>query len=140
MDGSAGAAAGAEAKLGLVVHRRSGKNVLSNVIVRFYLGDPDNGGTAIGDGRIPLLSRARRPARRQCAWTPPQEGDYEIYAVIDPDGAVAEVREDNNVVHRTVTALRPHNRSACAPRRRIHRGRCRSGNRGYDRNPPRRGQ
>ena len=32
------------AKIGLVIRRQGGQNVLSNVVVRFYRGDPQAGG------------------------------------------------------------------------------------------------
>ena len=41
------------------------------------------------------------------AWTPPSSGAYEIYAVIDPENAVAETYENNNVLHRRITVLPP---------------------------------
>lgn len=43
---------GENAQVGLNVHRYGGTRTLSNVKVRFYLGDPDVGGTLLGDGLI----------------------------------------------------------------------------------------
>ena len=94
-----------EAKIGLVVHRLGDKNVLPSVKVRFYLGDPDAKGTVLGDGMIPLLSPGSSASTSTVAWTPPDNGTYEIYALIDPDDAVTERFEDNNVVSRTITVL-----------------------------------
>ena len=44
------------AQVGLVVHREAGKQVLNGVIVRFYIGNPNQGGNKLGDGAISLLS------------------------------------------------------------------------------------
>lgn len=93
------------AKLGLKVHRQGGKQVLNDVKVRFYLGDPNSGGTMIGDGSIPLLSPRSDIVTDGVAWTPPAEGDFTIYAIIDPDNAITETHEDNNTVIRTITVL-----------------------------------
>ncbi|HMN31329.1 MAG TPA: CARDB domain-containing protein, partial [Caldilineaceae bacterium] len=85
--------ANAETKLHLLVRRQGGKQPLSNVLVRFYLGDPKSGGAALGDGSIALLSPRSKDNTTGVAWTPPSAGAYEIYAVIDPENAVAETYE-----------------------------------------------
>jgi len=100
--------------IGLIVHRRGGKEPLQNVTVRFYEGNPDEpGAVQIGDGTIPLLAPRVSPSERISGtstsavdWTPGQGlGQYTLYAVIDPDDTVAEDIEDNNVVSRTVQVL-----------------------------------
>lgn len=96
-----------EVKMGLIVRRTGGKQALTNIKVRFYLGDPNDGGLLIGDGTIPTLSPRWAESTRGVGWTPPAAGDYEIYAVIDPDNTVAETIKENNTVHRTVTVLPP---------------------------------
>jgi uncharacterized protein YegL len=98
--------------MGLIVHRRGGKDPLQNVNVHFYEGDPDLGATLVGTGTIPLLSPRVSPAERiagfstsEVAWTPPQTGTYTLYAVIDPHDEIEEDIEVNNVVSRTVEVL-----------------------------------
>jgi uncharacterized protein YegL len=100
--------------MGLVVHRRGGKDPLQNVAVRFYEGDPETG-VVIGVGTVPLLppragtslsARISGFSTSSVDWTPSQGvTSYTLYAVIDPDGAVTEDIEDNNVVSRTVQVL-----------------------------------
>jgi len=93
------------AKVGVVIQRQGGKNVLSDVKARFYVGDPANGGTLLGDGVIPFLSPRSSDTTTTVNWTPPSPGAYILYAVIDPDGTVPEAIETNNVVSRTLTVL-----------------------------------
>ncbi len=92
--------------IGLIVHRQGGKQPVS-VTVRFYEGDPDNGGILLGDGTIALLSPRSSQSTSKVAWNPTSAGTYELYAVIDPDNRVPEALESNNKVHRTVTVLPP---------------------------------
>jgi hypothetical protein len=75
------------------------------VTVRFYLGDPFNGGTPIvGVGGItevitngPILSQNR--ASVEMNWVVPAglDNTAKVYSVIDPDNTIAEVHEDNNI-------------------------------------------
>ncbi len=99
--------AGIPAKAGLVVHRQGGKQVLPNVVVHIYVGDPMAGGTFVGAETIPLLSPRSTNSGPGVSWTPPTAGAYALYAVIDPSNTVAETNENNNVVHRTVEVLVP---------------------------------
>jgi hypothetical protein len=99
-------AGGSKNDVGLIVHRQGGKQPVS-VTVRFYEGDPDNGGTLLGDGTIALLSPRSSQSTSKVAWNPTSAGEYELYAVIDPDNRVPEALESNNKVHRTVTVLPP---------------------------------
>ena len=99
-------AGGSKNDIGLIVHRQGGKQPVS-VTVRFYAGNPESGGTLIGDGTIALLSPRSSQSTSKVAWNPASAGEYELYAVIDPDNRVAEALESNNVVRRTVTVLPP---------------------------------
>lgn len=92
-------------QLGLVVYRQGGRTPLANVTVQFYAGDPDAGGTLIGTGAIPLLSPRSTASTSAVTWTPPAAGDYTVFAVIDPENAVAEGDETNNRVGRSLTVL-----------------------------------
>jgi hypothetical protein len=94
-------------KVGLIVHRQGGKTTLADVTVRFYLGDPNNGGTVLGNGIIDFLSIRSSATTSAVDWTPPTPGSYTLWAVIDPDGFVNESIETNNVVSRTLTVLPP---------------------------------
>ncbi|MFN8490070.1 MAG: CARDB domain-containing protein [Caldilineaceae bacterium] len=94
-------------KIGLVVYRQGGKTTLSNVKVRFYLGDPAQGGASIGEGVIPLLGVRDNASTTAVTWTPPTAGRYTLYAQIDPDNTVLEGDETNNLIHRAITVLPP---------------------------------
>jgi uncharacterized protein YegL len=100
--------------VGAIVNRRGGKEPLQNVTVRFYEGDPSKSGAVeIGDGTIVLMPPRVSPTERiagystsEVDWTPSRgEGIYTIYAVIDPDNAVEEDVEDNNVISWDVQVL-----------------------------------
>jgi len=96
---------GENAQVGLNVHRYGGTTTLSNVKVRFYLGDPDAGGTLLGDGLISELSPNSAASTSGVSWSSPAEGGYTIYTLIDPDGDVSETLEGNNRVISPITVL-----------------------------------
>jgi len=72
--------------------------------VRFYLGDPDNGGVPIVGvedqvtAYTPMPVQARGTQTAQLTWILPQDiGAYpRVYGVIDPENALAEIHENNN--------------------------------------------
>jgi hypothetical protein len=69
------------------------------VLVRFYEGDPDNGGTLIGASTIDAGIKARNRGTASVSWIVPPSTPRttRIYAVADPDNAFpGEVHEDNN--------------------------------------------
>jgi hypothetical protein len=97
--------AGEPGQIGLVVHRQGGESPLSNVAVRFYLGNPQAGGVLLGNGFIPSLPARGAESSSGVNWTPDAAGEYTLYAVIDPDHQVPETIETNNVLIRTVTVM-----------------------------------
>ena len=99
--------AGAAAKVGLVVHRQGGKQVLTNVVVHFYVGDPFDGGTFLGADTLALLSPRSNATGPGVNWVPPAAGSYELYAIIDPSNSIVETNETNNLLQRTITVLAP---------------------------------
>lgn len=69
----------------------------SNVLVRFYNGDPDKGGTQIAQQTIAQLN----PLSAHSVvfqWTTSGSANQvlNIYAVIDPNNAITEMHKDNN--------------------------------------------
>jgi parallel beta-helix repeat protein len=96
---------GEQADLGLVVHRQGGSTDLHSVTVRFYDGDPYDGGTLIGDGTVAQLSPRSSESTTGVPWTPAAAGNYAIYARIDPDDVVTETIESNNTISATITVL-----------------------------------
>jgi hypothetical protein len=70
------------------------------VTVRFYRGDPDNGGTQIAEALIDTGIPPRSARNVFAPWTVPLADtlrSVRIYAVIDPENAIInEVHENNN--------------------------------------------
>lgn len=102
-------------KVGLMVHRRGGKDPVP-VKVTFYENAPGSAqAVLIGDGNIPLLSpgiaesvRITGTSTSAVGWRPSQgAGEYTLYAVIDPQNSVTEDLEDNNVISRTIQVAQP---------------------------------
>jgi len=82
-----------------------------NTRVRFWVDEPGGGGRQVGDDVLVSDSLWRYgPSEEVTAIWPRQvltAGQHlELYAVVDPDGEVAEAVEDNNRLHRTVWAPR----------------------------------
>jgi hypothetical protein len=71
-----------------------------NVRVRFYQGDPDDGGRPIGqDQIIATLSRANGPQTVGTSWVVSGVGEQRIYAVIDPDNELEEMHDEDTDVN-----------------------------------------
>jgi hypothetical protein len=76
----------------------------SPVAVRFYDGDPDNGGTGLvsiyGETEVttPTVIASQEVAYVEMPWAVPADiSEYtRIYAVIDPDNNITEIHENNN--------------------------------------------
>lgn len=92
---------GEEITIGARVRNLGLQAVTTPVTVRFYRGDPDNGGTQIADALIDTVIPPRGARNVYAQWTVPLADTLRsarIYAVIDPDNAVAnEVHENNNI-------------------------------------------
>jgi len=77
------------------------------VQVRFYDGDPDDGGAVIGTRTVnpdPLIGGSSGQASLQ--WTVPTDGQpHVLYAVVDPDNAIQETNEENNSASYAVAVL-----------------------------------
>ncbi len=86
------------------VHNYSLMNTSGPVNARFYLGDPDNGGTLIesNDGKSVFSTddfiAARESKIISFDWNLPGDAPYfpRIYVVLDPDNAIDEIHETNN--------------------------------------------
>lgn len=80
------------------------KDTPGPVKVRFFIGDPDNGGTLLSDidGQNEFETEsviyARGLTTIELSWIFPENIlDYErIYCIIDPDESIEEIHEDNN--------------------------------------------
>jgi hypothetical protein len=94
--------------LGLNIHRQGGESTLQPTIA-FYLGDPAAGGTLIGQTQaLPMPPGADVVEPVSVDWNTAGLADaVEVYAVIDPEGLLAETTKANNVARRTLTILPP---------------------------------
>ncbi len=90
---------GEQAEVAAIIHN-VGRMSASDVSVRFYLGDPDAGGVVIGTTVLPSV-QARGNATAKITWTV-RAGGSKLYVWADPDNALAEHREDNNIAFTTV--------------------------------------
>jgi hypothetical protein len=105
-------APGDRARITARIHNFSLMNTAGPVKVRFYLGNPASGGIPIvGVGGVTDLSSvgsilARDRTTVGMDWIVPSGLDQtaRLYAVIDPDGEITEIHEENNV---GFIALRP---------------------------------
>lgn len=95
---------GQSVQLGLRVHRQASGDVMLDVPVAFYNGEPGPQ-TYLGRVEVPLLTKDDRANTRSLTWTPPSAGNHTIYAVIDPDNRIAESNENNNILRRSFTVL-----------------------------------
>ena len=100
--------AGSPTQLGLVVQRQGGKETISGVPVKFYIGPPEAPGSIIvGDSTVPFLSPRSEASTIPIIWTFGTAGTFTLYAVIDYTDIFSETDETNNVVSRTVTVQTP---------------------------------
>jgi PKD repeat protein len=76
----------------------------TNVKVRFYDGDPDLGGTSIGEANANARKKWYVDVSLNWSATP---GTHEIFAVVDPDNAITEFNENNNKAKITLTVNYP---------------------------------
>jgi len=90
---------GEQAEISALVHN-VGRISATSVEVRFYLGDPNAGGTMIGGASVPSVP-ARGNGTASITWTV-QAGGNEIHVWVDPDNRIAEHREDNNIAFKTI--------------------------------------
>lgn len=82
----------------------SGTNVFAkDFVVRFYNGDPQNGGTQIGAEQSVSLKGCGHNAAASVIWKNVPQGTYQVYAVIDANSEVVETNEQNNSTNLQVT-------------------------------------
>lgn len=69
----------------------SGNNLVPvTTTVRFYDGDPQNGGQQIGNDQTVSLAGCGGTATAQVTWKNVTAGDYTVFAVVDPTNQLAE--------------------------------------------------
>jgi sugar lactone lactonase YvrE len=90
-----------------VTVQQTGKAALGNVAVQLYLGDPAAGGTPLPATSVAVIEPEASATTVPITWTPTISGEVTLYAVLDPENAIAEQDETNNVISTTVTILSP---------------------------------
>ena len=82
----------------------SGTNVFAkNFVVRFYNGDPQNGGVQIGGNQPLSLTGCGNNTFTSVTWTNVSEGSYQLYVVVDANTQIEESNEQNNMVNIQIT-------------------------------------
>jgi len=66
--------------------------------VRFYEGNPNQGGTLIGEQSIPSLDGCASGVLVTVAWRNVPPGSHTVYAVVDHDGMIPESDESDNML------------------------------------------
>jgi hypothetical protein len=72
------------------------------VVVRFYNGNPDAGGTLIGSQTINVLTGCGETAAVSVVWPNVPAGRYTLYVRVDPADAIDETNENNNTLSRVL--------------------------------------
>ena len=82
----------------------SGTNVFAkDTLVRFYNGDPQNGGVAIGSTQLVSLKGCGHTEMATVTWNNVPNGTYQVYVVVDENGLLPESDESNNITNIQVT-------------------------------------
>lgn len=83
--------------------RNSGEVAAENVAVEFYLGNPQAGGTQIGATQVITRIEPNENQSVEVTWTPTMTGEHTFYVWTDPDNAITEVDESNNLLSGTIS-------------------------------------
>lgn len=82
----------------------SGTNVFAkNFVVRFYNGNPQNGGVQIGTEQSISLKGCGHNAQATVVWTNVPQGTYQLYVVVDANSGITEKNEQNNTANLQIT-------------------------------------
>ncbi|MBI5676858.1 MAG: hypothetical protein HZC48_13745 [Nitrospirae bacterium] len=85
--------------------RNEGEAAADNVLVRFYLEDPDAGGIQIAPTTVIMIPHiaARGMMKVIQPWNSTgHEGSNNIFVLVDPLNAISEIKESNNKTFRTI--------------------------------------
>jgi len=92
-------------QIGIIVQRYGNSQLAQDVPVHFYLGDPANGGTFLGESVAHFKAADRAVATTGLSWTPELTGTYPLFAKIDPENTLKETLETNNTLSRNIDVL-----------------------------------
>lgn len=96
--------AGTRVRINATVHNIDLKNA-TDVVVRFYDGRPGIGPQVGTDQRIPFVPNNGGVGYAEVDWIAAGVGTHQIYVVVDPDDAIIESNEANNVAFNTIEVL-----------------------------------
>lgn len=82
--------------------KNTGLEDASNVVVRFYQGNPANGGTPIGTDQIISLLAHGSSVQVSITNAFTGTGSKTIYAIIDPDNFISEITETDNTASKNL--------------------------------------
>ncbi len=95
--------AGEPFQFGLLVQRDGGTSTLENVAVAFRRDSAS--GPLLGTASVPFLDPSSSGETTPLSLTLTGAGQVTLYAIIDPEGMIAETDRSNNVVSRTMLLL-----------------------------------
>lgn len=87
---------GSTVELSVSVHCDNGSDTIPSVTVRFYDGDPNEGGTQIGEEQVVDDIASGTTKTVQNTWNIPDSDPHDIFVVLDPDNDLEEYEEGNN--------------------------------------------
>ena len=93
-----------EVRITAEVHNVGRGNVDGKIGVSFYNGDPETGGTYIGDANIIGGIAEGLSEIADIEWSNPALGTYNIYVVVDPEGEIIEISKANNKAFNILSA------------------------------------
>ena len=85
----------------------------NNIIVQFFDGDPDAGGTQIGTDQIISGIAQDSSGTVQVTWTA-IPGTHDIFVRVDPYNSISEASENNNQAHKPITIEQAYNQPPIA--------------------------
>jgi hypothetical protein len=110
-DPAAPASNGAPVNVNLVATIANGGSLSApspDAVVRFYDGDPAQGGTQIGAQQTVSLSGCGTNSTVSVTWNNVPPGAHDVYVVVDAGNAVAESDEQNNSMKQTIVVATDH--------------------------------
>lgn len=72
------------------------------VVVRFYDGNPAQGGAQIGEDQTVSLAGCGDDAVASVQWPNQKPGNYQVFVSVDPENVIEEINETNNSASRRV--------------------------------------
>jgi len=83
-----------------------GAVTVEDALVKVYDGDPSSGGEEIGSAwvyHLPAPNHFDPQTLKVGVHWQPSEGEHEIYVVVDPEGELTEISDDNNTAKKRLT-------------------------------------